>query len=259
MKILSPILAVVMTLSTSLTFANTNDFSSKIVGGVEAAHGEFPFIVSLQAKGYGHFCGGSLIRKNWVLTAAHCVVAGPISAILIGMHDRTDARNVESITPKRIVRHPKYNAGTTDYDYALIELSQDSRYEPIELNTTEIKIPKSGAAVMATVAGWGLTRETAADLPKTLQKVNIPLVNKTVCNKNYPNSITDRMLCGGYARGGKDSCQGDSGGPLVATADNKERYLIGIVSWGGGCARANKPGVYSKVNFAVNWINQTIQ
>lgn len=256
MKFLSSILAIAVALTANYSYAR--DFHADIVGGVEASYGEFPFIVSLQGQSYGHFCGGSLIRKDWVLTAAHCVVNGGVDSIVIGLHDRSDTRNAEIIKPLRIIPHPKYNENTTDYDYALIQLSQNSRYQPIELNTTEIALPKNGPAVMATVAGWGVTRETSSTLPRKLQKVDIPLIRKEVCSKNYPNSITDRMLCAGYAQGGKDSCQGDSGGPLVATADNNEKYLIGVVSWGAGCARANSPGIYSKVSRATSWIAQTI-
>lgn len=259
MKIIGPVLAAAITLSSHLAFTNTEDFNSRIVGGEEAAYGEFPFIVSLQQNGYGHFCGGSLIRSNWVLTAAHCVTGTTLNTIVIGMHDRTNTTNAESIKPKRIIRHPKYDLNSTDYDYALIELSQHSRYEPIALNTAEIKIPVNSDPIMATVAGWGLTQESAENLPNTLQKVEVPLVPSSVCKKSYPGSITNRMLCAGYAKGGKDSCQGDSGGPLVATADNKERYLIGVVSWGAGCAQPNNPGVYSKVNLITRWVDQNIQ
>ncbi|MBS1972473.1 MAG: serine protease [Bdellovibrionales bacterium] len=243
---------VAMLFASNLAFAG--QLETKIVGGVEASMGEFPFIVSLQDS-MGHFCGGSLIRQNWVLTAGHCVADG-VGKVVIGLHNLNDTRNAEIIKPKRIIRHPKYNESTTDFDYALIELSQNSRYQPVDLNTADIAVPASGPEIMATVAGWGATKETNQTLPARLQKVEVPLVPQAVCNKNYGGGITDRMLCAGYAQGGKDSCQGDSGGPLVATADDHKVYLIGVVSWGEGCARANKPGVYSKVSEAVTWINQ---
>ncbi|MBK9323057.1 MAG: serine protease [Bdellovibrionaceae bacterium] len=247
--------ALALTFSLATVQAKSGKLHSKIVGGGEASHGEFPFIVSLQTNYMGHFCGGSLIKKNWVLTAAHCV-SGIIDKVVIGLHDQKNMTNVESISVKKIIPHPNYDSDTTDYDFALLELAQDSRYEPIALNTAEIDIPASNSPIMATVAGWGATNESSYTLPNLLQKVDVPLIAQQSCNNDYRGSITDRMLCAGYDRGGKDSCQGDSGGPLIADADDNQRYLIGVVSWGEGCARARKPGVYSKVSAAISWINQ---
>jgi trypsin len=252
MKIYIGILA--MLFMSQVSFAG--QLETKVVGGVEASKGEFPFIVSLQ-DWMGHFCGGSLIRPNWVLTAGHCVADG-VGKVVIGLHNRSDSRSTESIKPKRIIRHPKYNESTTDFDYALIELDQNSSYAPIELNTVDIAIPENGPEVMATVAGWGATNEDSQTLPALLQKVNVPLIPHDVCNQSYGGGITDRMICAGYTQGGKDACQGDSGGPLVVTGADQKMYLIGVVSWGDGCARPNKPGIYSKVSDAVTWINQTI-
>lgn len=257
MKLTNFLLATALFFSFTNAFAESDKFHAKIVGGVEASHGEFPFIVSLQSN-YGHFCGGSLIKKNWVLTAAHCV-GNKVDKVVIGMHDRKNTTNTESIKVKRVIAHPNYNSETTDYDFALLELAEDSRYEPIELNTEEIEIPlNSSTPILATVAGWGATKENSYSLPNLLQKVDVPLVPHDVCNKSYKGSVTERMICAGYDKGGKDSCQGDSGGPLLAQADNNQRYLIGVVSWGYGCARAGQPGVYSKVSFAAPWVLQNI-
>ncbi|AHI06422.1 trypsin [Bdellovibrio bacteriovorus W] len=238
-------------------FAKSGPVEGKIVGGVEASIGEFPYIVSLQSS--SHFCGGSLIKKNWVLTAAHCVRGASVRKVVIGLHDRSNAVNAETIVPKRIIAHPEYNSRTMENDFALIELSEDSSYAPVALNPSEIVLPEDGSEIMTTIAGWGATREGSYSLPNVLQKVSVPLVSTEACNKAYRDSITDSMICAGYESGGKDSCQGDSGGPLVAQDQNNQTYLVGVVSWGQGCARANYYGVYAKVSNAYNWIAETAQ
>lgn len=250
------VLVLGIALLSGLSFSYAKDIDAKIVGGVEASVGEFPYIVSLQRSG-SHFCGGSLIKQNWVLTAAHCV-QGKIDKVIIGLHDRTDQKNAEVIKPSKIVAHPKYNSTTTDYDFALIQLSSNSKYTPVKINIDEIDIPEKDAGeIISTTAGWGTTSEGASTLPKMLQKVDVPLVTHNACDKAYSNKITDRMICAGLDAGGKDSCQGDSGGPLIVKDVNNEPNLVGVVSWGYGCARPNLYGVYSKVNSVHAWIETT--
>ncbi|MFN7729724.1 MAG: S1 family serine peptidase [Bdellovibrio sp.] len=229
-------------------------FGQKIVGGTEASIGEFPFIVSLQ-QGSSHFCGGSLIKKDWVLTAAHCVKGGTVSKVVIGLHNRTDLKNAEAIKPKRIIAHPQYNSRTMDYDYALIQLARESSYTPVDVNADDLE--KAAPGLLLTTAGWGATSEGSYSLPNLLQKVEVPFVTKTECLKAYAD-VTDRMICAGLDTGGKDSCQGDSGGPLIAR-NGSDFTLVGVVSWGEGCARPNKYGVYSSVSAVIPWINQTAQ
>lgn len=225
----------------------------KIVGGTEAAAGEFPFIVSMQSSYYGHFCGGSLIAKNWVLTAAHCVDGITPSSILIGLQNQSDTSKAERFTPAKIIKHPSWDSNVMNYDYALIKLSGESKYPPVKLNTKDI----TGDTTF-TVAGWGVTSESSQSVSKKLLKVDVPFVDQQTCSLAYPDSITDNMLCAGFKDGGKDSCQGDSGGPLVM-GSGSSRVLVGVVSWGEGCARPNKYGVYSKVKNAVDWINSTMK
>ena len=223
----------------------------KIVGGVEAAKGEFPFIVSLRGSYGGHFCGGSLIKKDWVLTAAHCVPAG-IKTVVAGLYDQSQNQGVEKLAVDKVISHPDYNKQPQDYDYALVHLKTPSKFAPIALNKTEI----SGKVDFIT-AGWGYTEENG-EIPNILRKVTVPFVSAETCSAAYPDSITDRMLCAGLEEGGKDSCQGDSGGPLLVGSGAKQT-LAGVVSWGEGCARPKKYGVYSKVSAAITWIESVIK
>ena len=223
--------------------------AEKIVGGVQATKGEFPFIVSLKSSYGSHFCGGSLIKKNWVLTAAHCVEGGYLKGVTIGLHNQADTVGVEKFTVLEIIKNPGWDTNTMDNDFALVKLSGDSKFAPIALNAKEIT-----SKVDFVTAGWGTTSE-GGGVSKILMKVTVPFVDNAVCSAAY-DGVTDSMICAGYKEGGKDSCQGDSGGPLiVGTGSNMA--LAGVVSWGEGCARPNKYGVYAKVNGALDWINKT--
>ncbi len=223
--------------------------NNKIVGGETAVEGEFPFLVSLQDLA-GHFCGGSLIAKDWVLTAEHCVTEG-VNTVVIGLHDLRQTGGTETHRVDRIVPHPL--RGSRDYDYALLHLAGESKFAPIALNREEIK-----DSVHMVTAGWGDTAEAGGMQENFLQKVTVPFVSADRCAAAYPGMITDRMICAGYDEGGKDSCQGDSGGPLFI-GSGAERTLAGVVSWGKGCARPNYYGVYAKVNAVTDWIDSTIK
>ncbi|MEZ0391453.1 MAG: serine protease [Pseudobdellovibrionaceae bacterium] len=240
----------------SSAFAHA-DIQPLIVGGIEAKKGEFPFIVSLQDN-YGHFCGGSLISDEWVLTAGHCAKGGTIQNVVIGLHDQNNTAGAEVIKAKQVITHPKFNYNILVYDFALVQLERKTSYKPIAFNKEEINIPNNDSQ-MAIAAGWGALKESSYSLSTLLQKVSVPLVSQSVCNQAYAgfNEVTDSMICAGYAEGKKDACQGDSGGPLVVSKNNNY-VLVGVVSWGEGCARPGKYGVYSKVNSVTDWIEQTI-
>ncbi len=223
----------------------------KIVGGIEAVKGEFPFIVSLQGSYGGHFCGGSLIKKDWVLTAAHCVPGG-IKTVYVGLFDQSQLQDAEKFAVDKVIQHPDYNKQPQDFDYALVHLKGSSKAAPVALNSNEL----TGNADLVT-AGWGYTAENGT-IPNVLRKVTVPLVAADACSAAYPGSITDRMLCAGLAEGGKDSCQGDSGGPLIID-NGGQKTLVGVVSWGEGCARPDKYGVYSKVSAGLAWIKSIVK
>lgn len=261
-KLLAALICASLSMAANAAKTETKGFELRpnIVGGVVAEKGEFPFQVSLQSSSGSHFCGGSLIKKNWILTAAHCVARWSASnKIVVGLHDQKDKTGTETFTSKKVVAHPQYNSKTTDYDYAVIQLSGDSKFRTADLNKVEIEIPEVDQTPFNVwTAGWGTTSEGSYSLPRLLNKVEVPLVTNKACNASnaYNGDITDRMICAGLVQGGKDSCQGDSGGPLFVKQTSGDFLLIGVVSWGEGCARPNKFGVYSKVNAAVDWIEK---
>ncbi|CAL8351935.1 unnamed protein product [Lota lota] len=239
--------------------------TSRIVGGQDAEAGEFPWQVSLHVKQYGHVCGASIINQRWLVTAAHCVKEeannkfsqpGTWEAYL-GLHTQQQLEKTAVRRGlKQIIPHPYYNEFTYDNDIALMELISDVPYsdhiQPICMPSAQHDFPP-GQSVWIT--GWGATREggTAATV---LQKAQVRVINQTVCNSLLGNQITSRMLCAGILTGGVDACQGDSGGPLSSPSLGGRMFLAGVVSWGDGCARRDKPGIYTRLTKFRGWIKE---
>lgn len=237
-----------------------------IVGGEEAPVGAYPWMTALVSNNAspatGQFCGGSLIHREWVLTAAHCVTTGntvhsPGSVdIVVGLHTLS-ANNGIRRDVQEIIVHPQWYRPTYDYDIALLRLAQ-----PIDGVATAPLVQESDSALfepgdISRVMGWGATSSGGIGSDVLLQ-VDIPIVSQATCRASYgADDITDRMICAGLAEGGKDSCQGDSGGPLVVN-DNSVWRQIGIVSWGIGCAAPNYYGVYARVAVLYNWVAQHV-
>lgn len=252
-------LLVVIALLLPLRPARANPPTPVIVGGEPAQPGAWPWMVSLQDSGesnghQAHFCGGSLVAADWVMTAGHCVEdtsPGQIVAV-IGRHILSSGAG-ERLAIDRIVVHPNYG---NDNDIALLHLATPSRSGTVApLAGSQAGL--SAAGILATVTGWGATTE-GGSIPDQLQQVQVPIVSNAVCNgpNSYGGEVTDNMMCAGYAQGGKDSCQGDSGGPLVVP-DGKGGWLqAGVVSWGYGCAAPNYYGVYTRVTAYDGWIRQ---
>lgn len=222
--------------------------SPRIVGGGVAGASDNPFQVGLMTKSIANnfdaqFCGGTLVKPNVVVTAAHCsdfVRAGQVQ-VLTGTRNLDGTGTRRNVT--RITIHPNFNSDTFNNDVAVWQLSSSANGIPLAtLATTDGAV---GANLLVT--GWGTLSE-GGTAPRNLRKVLLPLASRTNCNdaNSYSGDITTNMLCAGRDSGGIDSCQGDSGGPLTRGAGN--RVLTGIVSFGVGCARRNLFGVYTRIS-----------
>lgn len=232
----------------------------RIVGGQEARPGSHPWIVSLQ-MGSSHFCGGTIVAEDVVVTAAHCVADGSPSKIVAGAHNHNSPSGVQSSSPSRITMHPQYNPQTTMNDIAVIKLATPFKFNDKVMPAC---LPSAGEQVpdntQGTVAGWGLTREGGFDTSDVLMQVGVPTISQSTCASQYRSqgiAIDGKaMLCAGFNQGGKDSCQGDSGGPFVFKNSKGTYTLQGVVSFGIGCARAGAPGVYARVSNYLSFIEQ---
>ncbi len=240
--------------------------SVDVVGGQPAEQGEWGWQVMINAGGF--LCGGSLIDANWVLTAAHCVYDSvgnrlmPAELrIIVGETDRHTVENTEQIlSVDAIFVHDSYRTISTNDDLALLRLATSATLNKFVAtipmaSKEQLKLTTAGQA--ATVTGWGMTSE-GGRVANELMEATLPLVDNETCRRSYGNFITDNTLCAGYAEGGVDACQGDSGGPLVVSDDQGNWYLVGVVSFGFGCARADYYGVYVRVSQYVAWVETTM-
>lgn len=269
--------AILLVAAGALAQTNTAPNSPAIVGGQEAAPGEFPWQVALiqNPANNAHdlyqkqYCGGTLIAADWVITAAHCVegrTAGQID-IVAGIHNLYDPDpNYQRRSVQQIIKHEGWvDDNSYDNDVALLRLASPISERAASGATLPIKylglVPANIgdlAGANVTVSGWGNRKANppggATDYPHKLHKVTVPVVTNATCRASYgANAITDNMLCAGLAAGGKDSCQGDSGGPLVYN-NGGAWQLAGIVSWGTGCAAPGYYGVYARVSRYPSWV-----
>jgi len=250
---------IAMSMIVGSQIANGQLAAPRIVGGGIAIEHEFPWQIWLHPTNYnGVYCGASLINSSWALTAAHCVAGETASTLVVelGMHNIQGSNPLrQTKTLSQIIVHPQYNSNTQDYDMALLHFTTPATFNsavaPITLAaSTDSALYAAG--VNAIVSGWGTTSSGGA-VSYTLRKATVPIVSNATCITNYGGGITARMVCAGLPQGGVDSCQGDSGGPLFVN-DGSTPKLVGVVSWGEGCALAGKPGVYSNVQNMRSWI-----
>lgn len=254
------------------------DIEQRIIGGVDVDKEDWPSMAGiLTADDSGRyslfdrqFCGGNLINKRWVLSAAHCffeektintissfvqVDASTLNVVIGIDYLETNASTVE-YDVKRIITHSDYDPSdvASQNDIALLELTTTAPDPIMEIFTSETL-----SGTLATVIGWGATQynawdKTSTGFPKQLKGVDVPIISNSVCRQSYGDIISSRQLCAGEAQGGVDSCQGDSGGPLMIS-ENGVYKQAGVVSFGNGCALADFYGVYTRASSFTGWIS----
>ncbi|XP_054451490.1 plasminogen [Pteronotus mesoamericanus] len=229
--------------------------TGRIVGGCVANPHSWPWQVSLRTRFRQHFCGGTLIAPEWVLTAAHCLERSSVPSsymVILGAHKEINLESdVQEIKVAKLFREP-HRA-----DIALLKLSSPAI---ITEKVIPACLPPQDYVVAARsqcyVTGWGETRNTRGD--GFLKEAHTPVIENKVCNRyDYLNGrVRSSELCAGNIDA--DSCQGDSGGPLVCF--EKDKYILqGVTSWGLGCAQPQKPGVYARVSSYIPWIKSVMR
>ncbi|MFC4335429.1 serine protease [Salininema proteolyticum] len=239
--------------------ASAGEIGAKVVGGDPSQQDQFPYLVSLyRVAEDSHWCGGSLVADDIVLTASHC----------------TEGADVDTYT----VRHGSVELDSPDMaEYEVVDIFMPDNYgdeTPISNDWALMKLaePVPDAQTVAlpqgtevdegptyAVAGWGLTEDNV--YPNEQRWAEVPYVNDTDCGRSYKRSswwYADSMICAGYLKqGGVDACSADSGGPLVAREGDQD-VLAGIVSWGNGCGKKRYPGVYAQVSWFLDDVNAAI-
>ncbi|CAD6998839.1 unnamed protein product [Ceratitis capitata] len=235
--------------------------TGRVIKGQDAEPHSAPYIVSLSSKAesHSHKCGGTIISKEWVLTAGHCISTAVGMGVIAGLHTRSD---VNERTQSRVVDfgkvHPNFGGGVGPYDIAILHVS-----EPFVFNewVSPATLPQreeihSGETHLY---GWGQVKAFNFNAAKILQTVQIEIIEYNECKETLSESapLESTNICTSSLSQGISACNGDSGGPLVKEYENAPSELIGIVSWGYiPCGMANLPSIFTRVSSYISWVAQ---
>nr|AOW41606.1 trypsin [Euphausia superba] len=239
---------------------STKNLSLKIIGGQEAIKGKWPWQVVILNRYKEAFCGGTLVAPRWVLTAAHCVRKKLF--VRIGEHDLAIPEGTEQeFKVVEAVIHPKYDSTTVDNDVALLKLPV--ALKPGNSPASPACLPEQGSSLpvgsACTIIGWGKERDTHIFGTDILHEAQVPVISAQSCRQVYKDYfITNNMFCAGFKKGRIDSCAGDSGGPLLCQRQGRW-FIYGITSFGEGCGKRGKFGIYSRVSNYYKWIQDVIK
>ncbi|KAL2087427.1 hypothetical protein ACEWY4_016255 [Coilia grayii] len=235
---------------------------TRVVGGKNCAAGDCPWQALLvNEEGMG-FCGGTILNEYFILSAAHCMNTSKQITVVLGEIDmRKDEGREAKHEVELYITHRHYIPETYHNDIALIKLKT-----PIQFNRFILPacLPESDFAEQVLmrqaegmISGFGRVRE-AGPQSYTLQKLTVPYVDRAKCIESSSFKISKHMFCAGYDKENMDACQGDSGGPHV-TSYKDTWFVTGVVSWGEGCARSGKYGVYTQVSKFIHWLNDVMR
>ncbi|XP_061397454.1 uncharacterized protein LOC133333126 isoform X2 [Musca vetustissima] len=239
----------------------------RIVGGDDAGFGSFPWQAYIRIG--SSRCGGSLISRRHVVTAGHCVARATPRQVHVTLGDYVINSAVEPLPAytfgvRRIDVHPyfKFTPQADRFDVSVLTLERTVHFMP---HIAPICLPEKNEDFLGKfgwAAGWGALNPGSRLRPKTLQAVDVPVIENRICERWHRQNginvvIYPEMMCAGYRNGGKDSCQGDSGGPLMHEK-NGRWHLIGVVSAGYSCASRGQPGIYHRVAYTVDWISYVV-